>query len=223
MLTTLLRIFLTPVLVLAVYLLQKKWGARVGGLFLGLPINIAPFLVIIHLQESDQFLIDAIHGVFIGQVVLLIFAFSYSRLAINFDWRLTITLVTTITLISSLILHYLKLSFPITLAVTLIAYIAIRNTWPKTITTSHWEESFNWDLPLRLAITSLTVYVLTTYSHFLGPILSGTLSAYPIILTFMGSLSHRRSGPPHILKTLQGLIYSLPFTYAILISLLVLI
>jgi hypothetical protein len=42
-------------------------------------------------------------------------------------------------------------------------------------------------------------------------------------LTFLGSLSHRRSGPSHILKTLQGMTYSLPLSYAIFIFILVII
>lgn len=221
--TTLLRIFLTPVLVLTVYFLQKKWGARAGGLFLGLPINIAPFLILIYLQENDRFLKEAIHGVFVGQIVLLIFAFVYSRCAIRFEWRLTITLVTAITLLFSLILHYLNLGLQVTLAATLFLYIAIRYSWPKNTEASIWEESFNWDLLFRLVVTSITVFLLTTFSNYLGPILSGTLSAYPIIMTFMGAMSQRRSGPPHILKTLQGLIYSLPVSYAILLFLLALL
>jgi hypothetical protein len=220
---TLLRIFLTPILVLTIYLLQKKWGARAGGLFLGLPINITPFLIIIHLQESNEFLKDAIHGVFVGQIVLLIFAYAYSRLATLLNWWLTITLVTLITLSSSLMLHYLNLSFSITLSVTFILYLVVRKTWPKTSAISNWQEPTNWDLPFRLVVTSLTVFILTTFSNLLGPIVSGTFSAYPIILTFLGSLSHRRSGPSHILKTLQGMTYSLPLSYAIFIFILVII
>jgi len=219
----LLRIFLTPILVLTIYLLQKKWGASVGGLFLGLPINITPFLIIIHLQESNEFFKDTIHGVFLGQIVLLIFAYTYSRLATRLNWWLTITLVTLITLSSSLILHYLNLSFSITLSVTFILYLVLRKTWPMTSSISNWQEPTNWDLPFRLVVTSLTVFLLTTFSHLLGPIVSGTFSAYPIILTFLGSLSHRRSGPSHILKTLQGMTYSLPLSYAIFIFILAII
>ena len=165
---TLLRIFLTPVLVLVIYFLQRKWGARVGGLFLGLPINITPFLIIIYLQESNEFFETAIHGVFIGQIVLL-------------------------------------------------------KTWPKTSASSDWQEPTNWDLPFRLVATSLTVFLLTTFSYLLGPTVSGTFSAYPVILTFLGSLSHRRNGPAHILKTLQGMIYLLPLSYGIFLFLLALV
>jgi len=219
----LLRIFLTPVLVLVIYFLQRNLGARVGGLFLGLPMNIMPFLVIIYLQESNKFFEAAIHGVFIGQIVLLIFAFTYARLATHFNWWLTISLVTLTTLSSSLILHYLNLSFPITLSVTFILYLVVRKTWPKTSASSNWQEPTNWDLPFRLVVTSLTVFLLTTFSYLLGPIVSGTFSVYPIILTFLGSLSHRRSGPSHILKTLQGMIHSLPLSYGIFLFLLALI
>ena len=220
---TLLRIFLTPVLVLVIFFLQRKWGARVGGLFLGLPINITPFLIIIYLQESKKFFETAIHGVFIGQIVLLIFAFTYSRLATRFNWWLTIALVTATTFSSSLILHYLNSSFPITLSVTFILYLMVRKTWPKTSDSSNWLEPTNWDLPFRLVATSLTVFLLTTFSCLLGPTVSGTFSAYPIILTFLGSLSHRRSGPSHILKTLQGMIYLLPLSYGIFLALLALV
>ena len=220
---TLLRIFLTPVLVLVIFFLQRKWGARVGGLFLGLPINITPFLIIIYLQESKKFFETAIHGVFIGQIVLLIFAFTYSRLATRFNWWLTIALVTATTFSSSLILHYLNSSFPITLSVTFILYLMVRKTWPKTSDSSNWLEPTNWDLPFRLVATSLTVFLLTTFSYLLGPTVSGTFSAYPIILTFLGSLSHRRSGPSHILKTLQGMIYLLPLSYGIFLALLALV
>ena len=194
-----------------------------GGLFLGLPINITPFLIIIHLQESNEFFKDTIHGVFLGQIVLLIFAYTYSRLATRLNWWLTITLVTLITLSSSLILHYLNLSFSITLSVTFILYLVLRKTWPMTSSISNWQEPTNWDLPFRLVVTSLTVFLLTTFSHLFGPIVYGTFSAYPIILTFLGSLSHRRSGPSHILKTLQGMTYSLPLSYAIFIFILAII
>jgi hypothetical protein len=219
---TLLKIFLTPVLVLLVYLLQKKWGATVGGLFLGLPIIIAPFLIIVYLQESHNFFKGAIHGVFLGQIVLLIFTYSYARLATKLSWYITIGLVTLITFSSSIVLQYLNLSFPSTIIITFVLYVVLRIAWPKPPTESHWQESNRWELPFRLLVTPLTVFVLTTFSHFFGPKVSGALSTYPIILTFLGSLSHRQGGPSHILKTIQGLIYSLPISYAIFMALVVL-
>lgn len=158
-----------------------------------------------------------------GQIVLLIFAFTYSQLATRFNWWLTIALVTAITLSSSLILHYLNLNFPITLSATFILYLVVRKTWPKTSASSNWQEPTNWDLPFRLVATSLTVFLLTTFSYLFDPTVSGTFSAYPVILTFLGSLSHRRGGPSHILKTLQGMIYLLPLSYGIFLALLALV
>ena len=50
-----LKLFLAPLFVWIISILQGRYNARLGGLFLGLPLTTGPFLLIIGIQEGRSF------------------------------------------------------------------------------------------------------------------------------------------------------------------------
>ena len=56
-----LKLFLAPFFVWIISVLQGRYNARLGGLFLGLPLTTGPFLLIIGLQEGRSFAKTAAH------------------------------------------------------------------------------------------------------------------------------------------------------------------
>jgi hypothetical protein len=51
-----LKLFLAPLFVWIISLLQGRYSARMGGLFLGLPLTTGPFLLIVAFKRVDHLL-----------------------------------------------------------------------------------------------------------------------------------------------------------------------
>ena len=57
----LLRLLLTPTLVVLVSYIQKRWGHAIGGRVIGLPLSTAPFLILIYLMDGAEQAANAAH------------------------------------------------------------------------------------------------------------------------------------------------------------------
>ena len=79
----LLRLLLTPTLVVLVSYIQKRWGHAIGGRVIGLPLSTAPFLVLIYLMDGAEQTARAAHGVVAGQIAVV----SYCYIFTFINWR----------------------------------------------------------------------------------------------------------------------------------------
>ncbi|MTB09580.1 MAG: hypothetical protein F2932_02515, partial [Actinobacteria bacterium] len=79
----LLRLLLTPSLVVLVSYIQKRWGHAIGGRVIGLPLSTAPFLVLVYLMDGASETEKAAHGVVAGQIAVV----SYCYIFTFINWR----------------------------------------------------------------------------------------------------------------------------------------
>src|ERR1700757_4609474 len=82
----LLRLTLAPLLVAAVTLVARRWGPRVGGLLVGLPLTTGPIFVLLAIDQGLQFAAGATVGILFGLVGLAAFALAYAAASRRTKW-----------------------------------------------------------------------------------------------------------------------------------------
>jgi len=214
-----LKLFLAPFFVWIISLLQGRYNARLGGLFLGLPLTTGPFLLIIGLQEGRSFAKTAAHGVLVGQLSLIVFCFVYALAAKSLNWKRSIFIATIAVWSSGYFFNPINFS-NLGVAMTLFFVWAISlGLFPKYEKPTEKVVAPKWELPVRLITTVVLILLLTATANILGSRVSGALSTYPTIITVLGAFSHRRNGPKYLIATLHALIQALPITSLIMIGL----
>ena len=73
----LLRIALTPIAFALVSRAQTRFGDRIGGRLIGLPLTTGPFLLTVCLTESRAVAARAAAGVTSGQMAVVVFCCAY--------------------------------------------------------------------------------------------------------------------------------------------------
>jgi hypothetical protein len=214
-----LKLFLAPFFVWIISVLQGRYNARLGGLFLGLPLTTGPFLLIIGLQEGRSFAKTAAHGVLVGQLSLIVFCFVYALAAKSLNWKRSIFIATIAVWSSGYFFNLINFS-NLGVAMTLFFVWAISlGLFPKYEKPTEEVVAPKWELPVRLITTVVLILLLTATANILGSRVSGALSTYPTIITVLGAFSHRRNGPKYLIATLHALIQALPITSLIMIGL----
>ena len=214
-----LKLFLAPFFVWIISVLQGRYNARLGGLFLGLPLTTGPFLLIIGLQEGRAFAKTAAHGVLVGQLSLIVFCFVYALAAKSLNWKRSIFIATIAVWSSGYFFNLINFS-NLGVAMTLFFVWAISlGLFPKYEKPTEKVVAPKWELPVRLITTVVLILLLTATANILGSRVSGALSTYPTIITVLGAFSHRRNGPKYLIATLHALIQALPISSLIMIGL----
>ena len=214
-----LKLFLAPFFVWVISVLQGKYNARMGGLFLGLPLTTGPFLLIVGIQEGRSFAKTAAHGVLVGQLSLIVFCLAYAYAASRFKWRRSIAIATVAVWFSGYIFNLINFSNLGVILTVLFTWAIALALFPKYEKPTDKVTAPKWELPVRLITAALLILVLTAAANILGSRVSGALSTYPTIISVLGSFSHRRNGPKHLIATLHALIQALPITSVIMIGL----
>ena len=218
-----LKLFLAPFFVWIISILQSRYNARLGGLFLGLPLTTGPFLLIIGLQEGRSFAKTAAHGVLVGQLSLIAFCFVYALAAKSSNWKKSIFFATIAVWLSGYIFNLINFSnLEVTVALFFVWTISL-GLFPKYEKPTEKVVAPKWELPVRLITAVALIMLLTAAANILGSRVSGALSTYPTIITVLGAFSHQRNGPKYLIATLHALIQALPITSLIMIGLTVIL
>lgn len=214
-----LKITIAPLMILGVSYLQRRYGDRVGGWLLGLPITTGPFILIIGVQEGRIFAARSIHGVLLGQIALITFSWSYALVAARTRWFLAIAIATLTCLATGYLVTELHMPFWLSTALLITTWLAATTWWPRSafpevkVATPHWE------LPVRIIVSLVVLISLSALAPHLGAKLAGALSTYPVLISVLGVFNHRRFGPGVTIATLKGLMQTLPITMAIIFAL----
>src|SRR3954468_7151692 len=82
----LIKLTLAPLLVAAATLVARRWGPRVGGLFVGLPLTTGPIFLFLALDQGLDFAARATVGILSGLVGLAAFALAYAAASCRISW-----------------------------------------------------------------------------------------------------------------------------------------
>ena len=216
----LLKLLLTPLIIAAVTLIGRRWGPRVAGLVVGLPVTTGPISVFLATEQGPTFAVRAAGGAMVGLVATGGFCAAYAAIARRRTWTAALlgALATlAVVLLPLRALQTSSLSLPALAALSVTALVLL---WAGVTRLPPAESPTiapnvpnvpnapvpAWDLPVRAAISTVMVAAVTAAAGAVGSRWSGLLSALPVFGTVIGVFTHRQEGRAAAVALMRGLI-----------------
>lgn len=196
-LTLIVKMAVTAVFLLVATVTAERAGPLVGGLVATLPISAGPVYIFLALDHDAHFIAQSALGSLVTNAFNVVFALTYALLAqkrglvaslggafaawVALIWAsgfVTWTLPTAILLNVVIVAVAFQLSAPLRHA-------------PMPRVQTRW-----YDLVLRAAMVALLVGIVVTLSFRIGATASGNLAVFPIVLSSIIIILHRRVGGP---------------------------
>jgi hypothetical protein len=209
-----LKLVLAPLIIAAATLVSRRWGERIGGLLIGLPLTSAPVSVFFAVEQGPQFAASAALGSLLGMVPVAVFCLSYVQAARRLRWYYAALFSVACYLLAVGAVSFIPFSLgesaivvPVVLGLALLAIGSPRGK--EALVSPPW-----WDLPLRMVISAALLVVITTLAGSLGSKWSGLLSPFPVFSFVMATFSHSQGGPGAAWRFMRGLLTGL-FGYTV--------
>ena len=205
----LLKLVLAPLLVALATLVARRWGPKIGGVVVGLPLSTGPIFLFLAIDQGLAFAERACVGILTALVGVAGFALTYTAVSRSAGWACSLAASATSFFVISAIVGT---SLPGgVIAPGLAAYLALliavslirRPRLGSTKSASPW-----WDIWLRMLATSALTLAVTTAADILGPTFSGIVGTYPIVTTVMIPFTHHQFGRDAAIAMLRGSVLS---------------
>jgi hypothetical protein len=219
-----LKVTLAPALVVGVTLAARRWGPRVGGMLIALPVVAGPILLVITLEHGEVFGAHAARSALLGVVALSAFCVAFAAAATHMRWPAALLIgwaaYAGVAACGSRWDAPPFAGLASALAALLLARALLRR---KDHTDALSSSPPPWDLYARAGSTAALVIVLTTAAGALGPAVSGVLTPFPIAASVLAAFTLAHDGPTASLTMLRGFVTALPgfaaFFFAVAIAL----
>ena len=203
--TLALKVTLTPLLIAAASIAQRRWGGAAGGLIAGLPLTSAPVSVFLALEHGPAFAAHAAVATLLGVNAMSAFCVAYARSSARhpawFSAATGLLVCLAVTMIASTIPQQVgvaaSISFP-----TLVLLVVLSGR-PSGVASRAAAPPW-WDVPARMAVATIIVLLVTAMAGWLGATWSGLLSTLPVYALVMGTFSHAHSGAHAAQTFLRG-------------------
>ncbi|MEV0714835.1 hypothetical protein [Asanoa sp. NPDC050611] len=200
-----LKLALAPALVVASSVAGRRWGQRVSGMLVALPIVAGPILLITCLEQGPRFGSQAAAAALLGLVSLAWFALVFAWLSRRFGWLPTLLVAWASCLVLDLLLARLTLGPWWGLPVVLVVGWAVTRLMPPDPPGTDRQVAWPWwDLPARAAATAVLVLVVTAAAAAVGPGLTGVLAPFPIATSVVAAFTLAQLGSPGAVRVLHG-------------------
>ncbi|MGP8018996.1 MAG: hypothetical protein ACLPP2_06650 [Thermoplasmata archaeon] len=209
----LLKVAIAPAFIGIISLIALRYGHRVAGWLVALPINTGTIIFILVLTEGTAFAAAAALGALLGIVSLSVFAIGYARSAMRYRWPVCLSIAAVGFVVSTIVLSQVPEMVPLGLAASVLSVAVVLVLLPKRSEPASSTPPPRWEIPLRMLTAAILVLVITTAAEGLGPRLSGLLSPIPVFTITLVIFTHSRQGPAPVFVFLNGLQYGL-FSFA---------
>jgi hypothetical protein len=221
--TFVLKVALAPALVVGVTLAARRWGSRVGGMLIGLPVVAGPILLVITLEHGEVFGARAARGALLGVVALSAFCVAFAAASTPMRWP-AVLLMGWAAYVGVAVCGSRWDAPPVAgLAIALAALLFARAFLGRRDHADALSSPPPWDLYARAGATAALVIVLTTAAGALGPAVSGVLTPFPIAASVLTAFTLAHDGPAASLAMLRGFVVALPgfaaFFFAVAVTL----
>jgi hypothetical protein len=195
--TLIIRMAVTASFLLAATVTAERAGPLIGGLVATLPISAGPVYIFLAIDHGAHFIGQSALGSLIGNGLNIVYALTYVLLAQKRSLFVSLAGSFVVWIALNWATGSLQWTLPgaivfnaVVLAVALWLSSSLRHVrFPRMRT--YW-----YDLVLRAAMVALLVGVVVTLSYHIGPSASGSLAVFPIVLTSIVLILHRRVGGP---------------------------
>lgn len=214
----LLKMALAPSLVIGATLAGRRWGWRVGGILVALPLVAGPILLIITLEHGETFGAHAARGALLGMAALGAFSVVFARVQrMGWVWALASGWLAYGVIAAAGSRWDAPPLVGLTIAVTAIAISRMLLGADDDHGDAHGTPP-PWDLYARGACTAVLVIMITTAADRLGPAVSGVLTPFPIATSVLAAFALARDGPAAAASMLRGFVAALPAFAALLFA-----
>jgi hypothetical protein len=207
-----IKLILTPCIIAAATLVARRYGERIGGLMIGLPLTSGPVSVFFAVEQGPAFAASAARAAMLGLIPVAVFCASYVQSARSLRWQAaaaisvaaySLTVITMSFLSLGLGVEVLAVSAALCLAFLLLGRIRLHDQ----VIRPPW-----WDLPLRMVVATALVIVITATASNLGATWAGLLSPFPVFTFVMATFSHSQGGAAAVWRLIRGVLMGL-FSY----------
>ncbi len=215
----LVKIGATVALVVGASVAAERSGPFLGALIATLPVSAGPAYIFLAMAADEAFLAEsalnslAANAAIVLFVLALVFIAPRTGAAAGLAGALAVWAIAA-TVIAAMPWNTLTATC-LNLAAFLIAIPATRSIdlhIRPAIAARRW-----FDLPLRALAVGLLVAGVVTFSHAIGPTLTGLAAVFPISLSSLALLVHARLGGRMAAATMAGALRTLPgFALALL-------
>jgi hypothetical protein len=200
---------------------QTRFGDRIGGRLIGLPLTTGPFLLTVCLTENRGTAARAAAGVTSGQMAVVVFCCAYACLARRMRPLQATAASLSLALAAVVALSAVAGPWSAATAVWLvIAASLVFWPWPAERSKAERPEAAQagtaTPAPVlqRAVISTLVVATMSTLIPILGAHLAGVITSAPILLSIILPSTHRRSGAAGAAALARGTIVSMAATVA---------
>jgi hypothetical protein len=202
----LVKLTLAPALVVGSSLAGRRWGHRVAGLLVALPLVAGPILLITELEHGRHFAANTSAAALLGLVALVSFVAVFAQVARRAGWLAAVLAGWIAFLAVALAFGQSKIPAGIGLALAAGAFALAPSLLPR----DPYERDRPiaklpaWDLPARAFATALLVLGLTGAAAGLGPRLTGVLTPFPVSNTVLAAFVLVLEGPVQLDAFFRG-------------------
>lgn len=205
----------TPALIGTASLAGRRWGHSISGWLIALPLTTGPITLFLALGHGPAFAADSAAGTLAGGISQAAFVAVYSQLAWHAKWPLALGAAVLGFGVFTALLQHLTLPLVPLCAAVLLVFTLVLKALPRHTDPSESAEALpsRWDIPLRMAIATGFVVLITELAPSLGPRLTGLLAPFPLFTAILAAFAQHQHGPGAAINILHGLLLGL-FSYA---------
>ena len=207
-----LKLILTPLIIAAATLVTRRYGERIGGLMIGLPLTSGPVSIFFALEQGRAFAASAARELILGLIPVAVFCIAYTLSSRRLAWYLSSTFGIVFYFLTIWLVSFLepRLGVEVILVPVILGIALLILGKPDSIEhpiTPPW-----WDLPMRMVIATTLLVLITTMAATLGSKWGGLLSPFPIFTFVMAIFAHIQGGPAAARQLMRGVLLGL-FSY----------
>lgn len=204
----LVKIFLTPLLILMCLLVARRWGSFVGGVIAGLPLISGPVSFFLTLEQGAAFSAAASFNTLLGVLACTITALIYPWLA---AWGLPWFAALPAALCGFFAGGWVVLHLPFThvwaVALSSLSPVLVLTCLPRVPAVcrpGHAMAAYV-RVPIQMACGAGLVFAVTEAAHLLGPGWSGVLMFFPVMVCSIVPFAHATLGAGAVISIFRGI------------------
>lgn len=202
-----LKLALAPALVVLSSLAARRWGPRLGGVLVTIPIVAGPILLIIYLEHGGVFAAQAATAATAANLALAVFALALIVLVDRVPWWLAVLLTWAAVLGADLVLARIPMPAWVALVLAVAALHVVQFVLRREPVGAVAAVGMPWwDLPARAVATAALVLLVTTAAGAVGPELAGVFAPFPIALSVVCAFAAAQSGRAAVIGLLRGIV-----------------
>jgi hypothetical protein len=206
----LLKVVVTPALIAAATLAGQRWGDRLSGWLVGLPLTSGPVVFFLAIDQGSGFATTAALAVLLGTISQAAFAVAYARASVRTGWPVASAAGCAVFALATI--GFQRVTLPALPAFALVTASLILAALLMPRRQPHHRDGgppHRWDLPFRIVVATGLVLVLTGIAPAIGAHLSGLLLPFPVYAGVLAIFAHRQDGDAAANDVLTGLLFGL--------------